>query len=67
MNRERHLLLRRMGLARRACARAHQPGQPKRKSRRTAQYGFRQFGRVAGEYKSLFGELPSATLSQPRE
>ena len=65
MSPKRYLLLRRMHLARRAL----------RDSAPTAttvteiatRHGFWQFGRFAGEYKSLFGEAPSATLYRPRE
>lgn len=29
-------------------------------------WGFREFGRFSGEYRRLFGELPSETLQRPR-
>jgi len=62
---KRYLLLRRMHLARRAL----REGSPTTTTvtEIAARYGFWQFGRFAGEYRSLFGELPSATLSHPRE
>jgi AraC-like DNA-binding protein len=60
MGAKRYLLLRRMHLARQAL-RAADPSVTNVTEVAT-QYGFWQFGRFAGEYISLFGELPSVTL-----
>ena len=61
----RYLVLRRMRLARKALQR----GSPNTTSvtEIAAQWGFWNFGRFAGDYKLLFGELPSVTLAQPRD
>jgi len=57
--------LRRMHPARRAL----RTGAPARTTvtEIATQSGFWQFGRFAGEYKSLFGETPSVTLHRPRK
>jgi AraC-like DNA-binding protein len=65
MSPKRYLILHRMHLARRAL-RDSAPGVTTVTEIAT-QYGFWQFGRFAGEYRSLLGEAPSATLHRPRE
>jgi AraC-like DNA-binding protein len=64
MSPKRYLLLRRMHLARRAL----RDGAPTAATvtEIATRYGFWQFGRFAGEYRAIFGELPSATLGRPR-
>ena len=65
MSPKRYLLLRRMHLARRALRDSAPTGTTVTEI--ATRHGFWQFGRFAGEYKSLFGELPSTTLVHPRE
>ena len=63
MGPKRYLLLRRMHLARRAL---REGGHSDATVTETAtRYGFWHFGRFAGAYRSLFGEIPSTTLYRP--
>jgi AraC-like DNA-binding protein len=61
----RYLALRRMHLARRALRDAAPTGTTVTET--ATRFGFWQFGRFAGEYKQLFGELPSTTLARMPE
>jgi AraC-like DNA-binding protein len=60
MSPRRYLLLRRMYLARRALRMATTDAATVTEV--ATRYGFWQLGRFAVEYRSLFGEMPSATL-----
>jgi AraC-like DNA-binding protein len=62
MGPKKYLLLRRIHLFRQAL-RESTPDQTTVTEIAT-QHGFWEFGRLAGEYKALFGELPSATLAR---
>ena len=56
------LVMRRIHLARRDLTRADP--RTTTVTEVATRYGFWQFGRFAGEYKSIFGELPSVTLAR---
>jgi AraC-like DNA-binding protein len=64
MGPKHYLLLRRLHMVRRAL-RESTPAETTVTEVAT-QYGFWQFGRLAVEYKALFGEAPSATLARPQ-
>jgi AraC-like DNA-binding protein len=62
MGAKRYFVLRRMNMVRRAL----QESEPKTSTvtEIATRYGFWQFGRLAVEYKALFGEAPSTTLAR---
>ena len=62
MGPKRYLLLRRLHMARRALREATPDAMTVTDV--ATRYGFWQLGRFAVEYRSLFGELPSVTLSR---
>ena len=63
MSPKQYLLARRMRLARRDLSRAAPDSTTVTEV--ASHYGFWQFGYFARAYRSLFGELPSATLKRP--
>jgi AraC-like DNA-binding protein len=63
MGPKHYLLLRRMHLARRALRET--ASSTATVTEIAGQFGFWHFGRFAGAYQSLFGEMPSATLRRP--
>jgi len=60
----RYLWLRRMHLANRALSRADSASTDV--TTVATEHGFWELGRFSGQYRSLFGEVPSATLSRSR-
>ena len=65
MGPKHYLLLRRMHMVRRALRES--PPTATTVTEIATRYGFWQFGRFAGEYRSIFGELPSTVLARPAE
>ncbi|MNC93343.1 transcriptional regulator EutR [compost metagenome] len=58
----RYLVSRRMSQARRTLRESDKAATTVTEV--AARWGFWNFGRFAGEYKALFGELPSTTLAR---